>query len=290
MSATRNDSVGVKDTRRTYIDAKEAYKMGKRNLLRTEQRNNAKRNIRGNEILREIKNITGSSSVGERAIKILEHCYTKNGENDGHGMLPLNQMRYILGEEKDATYIIRVCALATLRVLSDMGKIPFQFWQQDAKRFGIEPNDINRAVGLIKRRLYLLYRAQKSPIDPRSGMKEARKNELYAFEQRLREFVRKNDVVGADELLQWVSDRLKLLEGDEQDCGPMAQENPRMLLAMITICGLEKFKKVKMTKKSIAEEIFLLSIGGVNARLKNKQSSTTKKKIVTDFDNETGVA
>jgi hypothetical protein len=70
----------------------------------------------------------------------------------------------------------------------------------------------------------------------------------------------------------------------------MAQEKPRMLLAMITICGVELFDEVKMTKKSIAEDIFNLTVGGVNSRLKGEHYGLTKKQFIKKFNGKGNTA
>jgi hypothetical protein len=167
-----------------------------------------------------------------------------------------------------------------MKVLSEMGRIPYQFWKEDADDLGLDPNDITEAVKLIKQRLINLYRAMKSTIDPRDGKRDARKNALYAFEQRLREYIREHDIEHADELLDWFSERLSLLDSDGD--GPMGEEKPNMLLAMITICGLEQFD-VKLTKKCVAEDVFLLTVGGVNSRLKTLQFGMTNKQFIKKF-------
>ena len=59
---------------------------------------------------------------------------------------------------------------------------------------------------------------------------------------------------------------------------------------MITICGLEEFKECKMTKKAVAD-IFNLTIGGVNAKLKKKApDTTTTKAFIKKFKRSSGVA
>ena len=79
-----------------------------------------------------------------------------------------------------------------------------------------------------------------------------------------------------------------MLDSDGE--GPMAQEKARMLLAMIAVCGVELFDEVKMTKKSIAEEIFNLTVGGVNSRLKGEQHSMTKKQFIKKWNTNANTA
>jgi hypothetical protein len=286
MSAQRNDSVGAKNSRRTHFDKREARKTGHGNIIRPDQRAHSQRNERANKILDEIKRISGSTDVALAAIPILKKCYTKEGEGDGHGKLPLNQMRFIGG--KDATYIIRVSAIATMRVLSEMDKIPYQYWQQDADRLGLNRNDVTEAVRNIRIRLIKLFRAHESSIDLRKGMRNSRRNAIDAFEQKLREFIREHKIQHAEKLLKWFTERINVL--DSNGDGPMAQEKPRMLLAMIAICGVELFDEVKMTKKSIAEDIFNLTVGGVNSRLKGEQHGMSKKQFIKKWNANANIA
>lgn len=292
MSAQRNDNVGGKTTRRTHFDKREARETGHRNIIRPDQRAHSQRNVRANDILDEIKQISGSNDVARAAIPILKKCYTKEGEGDGYGKLPLNQMRFIGSKPKDkdkgATYIIRVSAIATMRVISELGLIPYQYWQQDADRLGLDRNDVTEAVKIIKTRLANLFQGHVSSIDPRIGMRNLRRNTIDAFEQKLREYIRQHNIQHADKLLKWFTERINVLESDGE--GPMAQEKPRMLLAMVTICGVELFDEVKMTKKSIAEDIFNLTVGGVNSRLKGEQHGMTKKQFIKKFTGKANTA
>jgi len=280
MSAQRNDSVGGKTTRRTYFDRHEARKTGHGNIIRPDQRAHSQRNVRAHDILREIRRITGSEDVSQAAIPVLKKCFTKAGEGDGYGKLPLNQMRFIGG--KEPIYIIRVSAIATMRVLSEMDKIPYQYWQQDADRLRLNRNDVNEAARKIRSRLIKLFRADVSSIDPRDGMRNSRRNAIDAFEQKLREYIRQHKIQHAEKLLKWFTERINVLDSNGE--GPMAQEKPRMLLAMITICGIELFDEVKMTKKSIAEDIYNLTVGGVNSRLKGDQLGITKKQFIKKWN------
>ena len=285
MSAQRNDSVGGRTTRRTHFDRAEARRNGLGNIIRPDQRAHSQRNVRANDILDEIRRLSGSDNVAKACIPFLKKCYTKDGEGDGHGKLPLNQMRFIgskpTDKGKDATYIIRVSAIATMRVVSELGSIPYQYWQQDADRLGLERKDVTETVRLIKTRLVNLFRDHASTIDPRVGMKNLRRNTIEAFEQKLRDYIRQHNIQHAEKLLKWFTERVRVLDMDGE--GPMAQEKPRMLLAMVTICGIELFNDVKMTKKSIAEEIFNLTVGGVNSRLKGEQHGMTKKQFIKKF-------
>jgi len=286
MSAQRNDNVGGKTTRRTHFDKREARKNGLGNIIRPDQRAHSQRNVRANDILDEIKRISGSNDVARAAIPILKKCYTKEGEGDGHGKLPLNQMRFIGSKEKDkdkdATYIIRVSAIAIMRILSDLGWIPYQYWQQDTDRLGLDRNDVTEAVKINKIRLVNLFRDRVSSIDPRAGMRNLRRNTIEAFEQKMREYIRQHKIQHAEKLLKWFTERIHVLDSDGD--GPMAQEKARMLLAMIAICGVELFDEVKMTKKSIAEDIFNLTVGGVNSRLKGEQHGMTKKQFIKKWN------
>ncbi len=280
MSAQRNDSVGGKTTRRTYFCRHEARKTGHGNIIGPDQRAHSQRNVRAHDILREIRRITGSEDVSQAAIPVLKKCFTKAGEGDGYGKLPLNQMRFIGG--KEPIYIIRVSAIATMRVLSEMDKIPYQYWQQDADRLRLNRNDVNEAARKIRSRLIKLFRADVSSIDPRDGMRNSRRNAIDAFEQKLREYIRQHKIQHAEKLLKWFTERIDVLDSNGE--GPMAQEKPRMLLAMITICGIELFDEVKMTKKSIAEDIYNLTVGGVNSRLKGDQLGITKKQFIKKWN------
>jgi hypothetical protein len=292
MSAQRNDNVGGKTTRRTHFDKKEARKNGLGNIIRPDQRAHSRRNVRANDILDEIKNISGSNDVARAAIPILKKCYTKEGEGDGHGKLPLNQMRFIgskdKDKDKDATYIIRVSAIATMRILSDLGWIPYQYWQKDADELDLSRNDVTEAVKIIKRRLVNLFRDQVSSIDPKDGMKNSRRNAIEAFEQKMREYIRQHKIQHAEKLLKWFTKRIHVLDSDGD--GPMAQEKAQMLLAMIAVCGVELFDEVKMTKKSIAEDIFNLTVGGVNSRLNGEQHGMTKKQFIKKWNTDANTA
>jgi hypothetical protein len=292
MSAQRNDNVGGRTTRRTHFDKGEARKNGLGNIIQPDQRAHSKRNVRANDILEEIKRISGSNDVAKAAIPILKKCYTKEGEGDGHGKLPLNQMRFIgskdKDKDKDATYIIRVSAIATMRILSDLGWIPYQYWQQDADKHGLSRNDVTEAVKIIKKRLVNLFRDQVSSINPKDGMKNSRRNAIDAFEQKLREYIRQHKIQHAEKLLKWFTKRIHVLDSDGE--GPMSQEKARMLLAMIAVCGVELFDEVKMTKKSIAEDIFNLTVGGVNSRLKGGQHGMTKKQFIKKWNNDANIA
>ncbi|HJM19557.1 MAG TPA: hypothetical protein QF802_03790 [Candidatus Thalassarchaeaceae archaeon] len=68
----------------------------------------------------------------------------------------------------------------------------------------------------------------------------------------------------------------------------MSDVSPNMLLAMITICGLEEFN-CKMTKKGVAG-IFSLTVGGVSAKLKQNQLGKTNKLFIKTFKRDSGVA
>jgi hypothetical protein len=286
MTATRNDSVGGRTTRRTHFNRREARNNGLGNIIIPDQRAHAQRNVRANDILDEIRRITGSNDVARAAIPILKKCYTKEGEGDGHGKLPLNQMRFIEG--KDATYIIRVSALATIKIISELGLIPYQYWQQDADRLGLKRNHIVKAYRLNRTRLVNLFRDQVPSIDPRAGMRNLRRNTIEAFEQKLRDYIRQHKIQHAEKLLKWFTERTHVLDSDGE--GPMAQEKARMLLAMITICGVELFDEVKMTKKSIAEDIFNLTVGGVNSRLKGEQHGMSKKQFIKKWNANANIA
>ncbi len=294
MSAQRNDSVGAKTTRRTHFCKREARKTGHGNIIRVDQRAHSQRNVRANEILDEIKIISGSNDVARAAAPILRKCYTKEGEGDGHGKLPLNQMRFVgskgkdKDKDKDATYVIRVSAIATMKILSEHGKIPYQYWHQDADRLGIDRNDVTETTRIIKSRLVKLFGDHVSSINPKDGMRNLRRNTIEAFEQKLREYTREHNIAHAEKLLKWFTERINVLDSDGE--GPMAQEKPRMLLAMITICGVELFDEVKMTKKSIAKDIFNLTVGGVNSRLKGEHYGLTKKQFIKKFNGKGNTA
>lgn len=294
MSALRNDSIGGKTTRRTHFDKREARKMGHGNIIRPDQRAHSQRNVRANDILDEIKRISGSNDVARAAEPILRKCYTKEGEGDGHGKLPLNQMRFIgskgkdKDKNKDSTYIIRVSAIATMRILSELGRIPYQYWHQDADKLDIERNDVTETTRIIRNRLAKLFKDHISSIDPRDGIRNLRQNTIEAFEQKLRYYTRHHKIAHAEKLLKWFTERINVLDSDGE--GPMAQEKPRMLLAMVAICGVELFDGVKMTKKSIAEDIFNLTVGGVNSRLKGDHYGLTKKQFIKKFNSKGNTA
>ena len=126
-----------------------------------------------------------------------------------------------------------------MRVVSELGSIPYQYWQQDADRLGLERKDVTEAARLIKTRLVNLFRDHASTIDPRVGMRNLRRNTIEAFEQKLRDYIRQHNIQHAEKLLEWFTERVRVLDSDGE--GPMAQEKPRMLLAMVTICGVELF-------------------------------------------------
>jgi hypothetical protein len=54
--------------------------------------------------------------------------------------------------------------------------------------------------------------------------------------------------------------------------GQLGQENADTLMAMIATVALSELSISEVTKRAIAEEVFLLTVGGVNARLKLNRS------------------
>tara|TARA_Y100000588_G_scaffold386002_1_gene480557 strand:+ start:1251 stop:2285 length:1035 start_codon:yes stop_codon:yes gene_type:complete len=287
ISSTKNDSLGSRTTRRTIIDRKEARKAGMGNLIRAEQKAHAKKNVRGHDILDKIKELSNSESVIKAAEDVIKACFTKNPEYDGYGELPLNQMRFMFSEQgKDADYVISVCAVGTKKMLSDFGRIGFYNWQEDAKKLGLEANDVLVASKIITERIKRICRGAN--LNPYGKIQLRRSRALYAFEQKLRHCIREKKVANAESLLEWVTERIHALDNDGD--GPMSDIRPNMLLAMITICGLEEFKECKMTKKGVAE-IFNLTVGGVNAKLKKDAPDTTNiKSFIKNFNRRTGVA
>ncbi len=286
ISSARNDSLGSRSTRRTYIDAREARKSGKGNLIRTDQRAHAKKNARGHDILDEIRRLSNSEAITKAAEFVIKSCFTKNPEYEGYGELPLNQMRFMVSEQgKDAVYVISVCAVASMRVLSDFNLIGFYIWQEDAKKLELDSNDILIATKILTERIKRVCRGNN--MNPYGSLPLRRRGALYAFEQKLRHWVRENNVANAELLLDWVAERIQSL--DDNGDGPMSDVNPNMLLAMITICGLEEFQSCRMTKKGVAE-IFNLTVGGVNAKLKQKGRGTTNKLFIKNFKRGSGVA
>ncbi len=288
ISSAKNDSLGSRSTRRTIIDAREARKAGMGNLIRTDQRAHAKKNVRGHDILDRIRQLSNSESVTKAAADfVIKTCFTKNPEYEGYGELPLNQMRFMFSEQgKDADYVISVCAVASKKVLSDFDLTGFYNWQEDANNLGLEANDILIATKIITERIKRIFRGTN--LNPYGSIQQRRSRALYAFEQKLRNWIRENKVAEAEALLEWVTERLYTLDNDGE--GPLSDIRPNMLLAMITICGLEEFKECKMTKKAVAD-IFNLTIGGVNAKLKKKApDTTTTKAFIKKFKRSSGVA
>ena len=288
ITATRNDSLRGRGTLRTYIDIADARKTGHVNIFRQQQREFGNRNERARAIQNEILLITNSDDHVRAAMPILNMCFTKNPDFAGCGELPLNQ-RFMKSEDgKDAPYVIAVCAVAILRVLSKRSSIPFRFWKEDAKNLGLEVNDCHKMSKRIEAHLKRLYIANKSILNPTKGMREGRMAALYAFEMKLRNWVRDNKVANAEPLLKWVAERIKVL--DANGGGPMSEVEPSMLLAMVTICGLEEFKQCKITKKGVAEDIFNLTIGGVNSKLKEDAGETTKKNAIKKYKSGSSTA
>lgn len=294
ISATRNDSLRGRKTLRTHINPVDARKTGHGNIFRQQQREAGIRNERARAIQNKILLETNSDDHVRAADPILNMCFTKNPVYAGCGELPLNQRfmksedRTALGVAKDAPYVIAVCAVAVLRVLSKRSSIPFRFWKEDAKNLGLEVNDCHQMSKRIEAHLKRLYTANKSNLNPTKGMREGRVAALYAFEMKLRNWVRGNKIANAEPLLIWVAERIKVL--DDNGDGPMAEVEPSMLLAMITICGLEEFKQCKMTKKGVAEDIFNLTIGGVNSKLNENAGETTKKNAIKKFKSGSSAA
>ena len=150
----------------------------------------------------------------------------------------------------------------------------------------LEANDIMVATKIITERIKRIFRGTN--LNPYGSIQQRRSRALYAFEQKLRNWIRENKVAEAEALLEWVTERLYTLDNDGD--GPLSDIRPNMLLAMITICGLEEFKECKMTKKAVAD-IFNLTIGGVNAKLKKKApDTTTTKAFIKKFKRSSGVA
>ncbi len=247
------------------------------------------------EIREKIMTITGSRDVATAAEPYLKYCFDKELEGDGYGPLPLNQTRFMkksgddeceatppegVGEndgdenskriEKDSAYVITACAIAIIRVLAARNNIPYRFWKEDAVRLGIEPSDINKLTKMIKVRMKTLFWAKKCPIDPKDGLFDGRQNALYAYEMRLVESLRNDDIEKRQAFIKWMRERIDTLDNSGE--GPMGTENPDTLLAMVTIVGIDKFGIRGVSKKSVATEIFLLSVGAVNARLNHQVS------------------
>ena len=286
ISSARNDSLGSRSTRRTYIDPQEARNVGKGNLIRIDQRAHAKKNVRGHDILDEIKRLSNSDSITKASEFVVKYCFTKNPEYEGYGELPLNQMRFMISEEgKDAVYVISVCAVASMKVLSDLNITGFYIWQDQAKELNLDANDIHVATKILTERIKRICRATNT--NPYGSIKARRTRALYAFEERLRHWIRQQKVANAESLLEWVTERIQTLDGNGD--GPMSDVSPNMLLAMITICGLEEIEGCKMTKKGIAE-IFNLTVGGVNAKLNQKALGATIKLFIKTFKRDAGVA
>ena len=281
-TATRNSRLG------SVIDPREARRAGQSNLVNTAQRNYAKKNVRGSDILTEIKDLTNSDDIRNAANDlIVKTCFTKNPDYAGCGELPLHQMRYMVSNEgKDATYVISVCAVASIRVLSDMNKTGFHyFWQEDAEKLDLAVNDILKATKIITERIKRICQT-KIGHNPNNGILYRRRRALDAFEEKLRQWIREHNIANAKPLLDWVTERLNAL--DDNGEGPMSDVSPNMLLAMITICGLEEFN-CKMTKKGVAG-IFSLTVGGVSAKLKQNQLGKTNKLFIKTFKRDSGVA
>ena len=294
ISSARNDSLGSRSTRRTYIDPREARNAGKGNLIRIDQRAHVKKNARGHDVLDEIGRLSNSDSIVKAAEFVVKSCFTKNPEYAIYGELPLNQMRFMDSEQgKDAIYVISVSAVASMRVLSDFNLIGFYIWQEDAKKLDLEhqlklhqiTNDIHVATKILTERIKRICRATNA--NPYGSILVRRGRALYAFEEKLRLWIRQHHVANAEPLLEWITERIQTL--DDNGDGPLSDVSPNMLLAMITICGIEEFGECKMTKKGIAE-IFNITVGGVNAKLNQDALGTTNKLLIKKFKRDAGVA
>ena len=280
ISSSRNDSLVAKNTRRTYIDAREARKLGMGNLIRIDQRANCRRNVRANDILDEIRRLSNCDSTTRTAEMVINMCFTDNPEYSDYGELPRNQMRYMMDKEgKGPLYVISVCAIATQRILSEMNQINYYLWKIDAKELGLDYNDVHRCVNILRNKITRYCTTNR--INHHRTLLINRSRALYAFEERLRNWVKEKNIVGAQPLLEWVEERIRIL--DDNGDGPMGDVQPDMLLAMITICGLEENKIPKLTKTAIAEDIFLLTVGGVNSKLKQKAGNQSIKTLIKEY-------
>jgi hypothetical protein len=267
-TALRNDVGGNKLG--SVIDRKEALKVGKGNLSRTSIRAHAAKNQRAKEVLREIARLTDSTHTREAAKALLETGFTNNNSitlsPKDLGPKPGNQMRFMHQVDKNATYVIRCSAIATMMVLSDIGTIPYRIWKMDARANGIEENDCITAKKIIRKRLDL------ASLHGLTGMKiirdrtTMRKRALEAWSERLRVWIHTQGIEGAQQFLDWVEEKRKELDKDGQ--GPLSGENADMLMAMIATVALSELSISEVTKRAIAEDAFLLTVGGVNARLK----------------------
>ncbi len=263
MSATRNELLGGKSSRKTRFDPAEAKKNGfTQNKIRLEQRAHAKRNERGHGILDRIQEITGSEASQIASAEIVSGCFTKKKEGVG-GELPLNQMRFLGG--KDKNYVIDVCSVATLKVLSDLGKIDFCDWANIAKSLGLKLQHINRASTLILERMKRLFSINETKFDPRHGKKKGLEEDLDFFEKKLAAYIRDNNIERGPELLDWIHERIRTL--NNRGDGPLGGVSPRILVAMIAFVGKEKFDVKGLKKKVIAGDICGLTPGGVKSRL-----------------------
>ena len=286
ISSARNDSLGSRSTRRTYIDPQEARNAGMGNIIRIDQRAHAKKHVRGHDVLDEIRRLSNSDSIVKAAEFVVKSCFTKNPEYTNYGELPLNQMRFMVSEQgKGAIYVISVSAVASMRVLSDFNLIGFYIWQEDAKKLDLDANDIHVATKILTERIKRICRATNT--NPYGSILVRRGRALYAFEEKLRLWIRQHNVANAEPLLEWITERIETL--DNNGDGPLSDVSPNMLLAMITICGIEEFGECKMTKKGIAE-IFNITVGGVNAKLNQEALGTTNKLLIKKFKRDAGVA
>ena len=271
-TALRNDVGGNKLG--SVIDRGEAKKLGKSNLTRTAVRAHAVKNQRAKDIMREIERLTDSKATQDAAKALLNTGFINDNSvhlsADDLGPKPGNQMRFMHQESKNATYVIRCSAIATMMVLSDIGSIPYRIWKVDARANGIDENDCLKAKRIIRSRL------DRTVLKGLTGLKVIRnpamlrRRALDAWSERLRLWVHAQGISGAQQFLDWVEEKRKKLDMDGD--GRLGQENADMLMAMIATVALSELGISEVTKRAIAEDVFMLTVGGVNARLKQTRS------------------
>jgi hypothetical protein len=83
-------------------------------------------------------------------------------------------------------------------------------------------------------------------------------------------WVHAQGIAGAQQFLDWVEEKRRKLDMDGD--GQLGQENADMLMAMIVTVALSELDISEVTKRTIAEDVFMLTVGGVNARLKQTRS------------------
>jgi len=157
-----------------------------------------------------------------------------------------------------------------MMVLSDIGSIPYRIWKIDARANGIDENDCLKAKRIIRSRL------DRTVLKGLTGLKVIRnpamlrRRALDAWSERLRLWVHAQGISGAQQFLDWVEEKRKKLDMDGD--GRLGQENADMLMAMIATVALSELGISEVTKRAIAEDVFMLTVGGVNARLKQTRS------------------